>query len=427
MSNDRPDNANILMEVALQLGATLELPGLLRLVLDRVVSMLQAERALFALFDDQGRIEQAVTHEIPLTPGSPPPISNAMVAEVLRNKVARSLGDASTDADFGSHESIRLNNLKFVLAVPVLARLRVAGVLYVDSRAPRLVDINQHMQTLEALARLVGTAVENAQLFEEQKFRVALLAQLAHDLATPLMVVGANTHVLRREVAPGTDSAEMLSDIEISTQKMERMIRSTLRLSAIGAGAGVATPDALDMAEALRGSARALRLLAGRHNIRMDVRVPDTLPPAWTVYDRVDVVLDNLLFNALKYATPGSTITLAVDIRADAGPVEAQERPADSSVQLFRNAAPLAADPSATFLEISIHNDGAPVRPDLLPRLFRAYVRGDEFRRGVRATGLGLAIVDQCVRSLGGCVWVDSAADRGTRFAFTLPTRLRAP
>ena len=76
-------------------------------------------------------------------------------------------------------------------------------------------------------------------------------------------------------------------------------------------------------------------------------------------------------------------------------------------------------------LELGVRNEGQPVPLDLRDRLFDRYTRGSSTARGHRSTGLGLAIVAQCVRHLGGAVWLDEATDRVTRIAFSLPVSLR--
>jgi hypothetical protein len=61
-----------------------------------------------------------------------------------------------------------------------------------------------------------------------------------------------------------------------------------------------------------------------------------------------------------------------------------------------------------------------------MARLFTDYTRSGERTGGVRSTGLGLSIVDQCVRHLGGSVWVESSQAQGTWFTFSLPTEVDA-
>ncbi len=419
------DQQRVLLDVAMQFGATLDLERLLPLVLDRMVGLLGAERAMFGLFDDQGRIERDVVHNIARTPGMPPPISNSAIAEVLDRKTSFRFDEATKPWKGRPTSSVVLYKLKFVLAVPVFARQRVAGVLYVDSSAPHMGDFAQHMETLEALARLVGTAVENAELFEAEQFRTAWLCHLAHDLRSPLTVVSMCSEELREASWPDPSTQELSNDISVSTLKMRRLIENTLRLVEVNAGAEVTHTSLIDLGDVLRANARTLRLLALRSGKRIEVRSGD-LPRVHTVETRLDVVLDNLLFNALKFCPTGGTITVTTARRDDLGPRQAVERQAPAASQLFRSAQRLRGAPGTRYVEVSVHNDGPAIPDDVLQKLFRPYARGVEVHEGYISTGLGLAIVDQCVRSMGGCVWATSSTDAGTTVTFTLPTSLVA-
>jgi transcriptional regulator with GAF, ATPase, and Fis domain len=132
--------AAALLDVSLRLAATRSLDELLPVVLERLVELLGAERALFAHVDDDGGIEDALVHNLAWTRGEALPISNRVVAEVLRSKEMRLVVNTDLDRELNAYESIKQHGLRFILAVPVVACGRVAGVLYADSRAPVLAE-----------------------------------------------------------------------------------------------------------------------------------------------------------------------------------------------------------------------------------------------------------------------------------------------
>ncbi len=429
---DRKDAqyGRILMDVALQFGATLDLDRLLPLVLDRVTDLLEAERALFALVDVHGRVERAVLHNLEWEgPGHPLPVSSSLIDEVRATGRAVVVADAQSDAHFQSRQSVQILGLRFMVGVPVHVGGKVGGVLYVDSRAGSGVfkDLKEDLDLLNGLARLVGTAVDNARLFEEQRYRNHLLAQLVHDFRTPLSIISANAEMLTLAdaTADPAEAVEMAGDIAASAQRMSRMVDNTLELARIEAGAANPTPQFVDLGAACGRHLQALEVVARRFGLELASRIPQALPRVHTVPDRVWIILDNLLFNALKHARSGTVITLSLDVRDDAGPGDAQARPADPAASLFRKLSPLVPRPDSKFVEVTVHNHGEPIPPGLLSQLFAAYVRGESGREGIRSTGLGLAIVDQCARFLGGCAWVRSSAKAGTAFSFTLPTSVQ--
>ena len=424
-AEDSPDYGQILLDVALQFGATLDLERLLPLVLERVSGLLHADHAAFALCDSKGRIQRAVLHNLEWEgPGHPLPVSNGLITEVLQNGNPVVVADAANNEAFQARESVRLLGLRFMMGVPIPARGdRIIGVLYVDSKASKVKDLNEETRLLEALGRLVGTAVENARLFEEQRYRTRLLAHLVHDFRTPLSVILANAEMLAR-LAESEDAEEMAGDIAASAHRMQKMVDNTLELSHMESGERATSTVPFNLAEHIPQHVRGLDIVATQLQLAFDVDLDPELPPAQTVPDRMWIILDNLLFNALKHARENTRIKVAATLRPDAGPSEAVSRACDG-VDIMERLTPVQPSVDEPFLEVSVHNEGRPISEDVLARIFDPYVRGDDTARGHRSTGLGMSIVAQCVRHLGGAVWVRSCEEAGTRFCFTLPTRVQ--
>ncbi len=408
---------SILLEVALQFGSTLDLDLLVPLVLERIVTLLRAERAFFAILDDRQEIEHAVTHNLSWAgPPHPLPASMGAVAQVIerRQPVTTALGPNAT-------ESVRLYGLNFVVAVPVMVRQRLVGVLYVDSKVSGRQDIESLRETLLAIASLAGVAVENARLFDEQRFRRRLLARMVHDFRNPLTSVRACGEALQPEEAD--EFRQMGNDLVECSDRIVRMIDSTLALSRIEEGGTVPTLAPVRVDEVVQAHARALALVARGMGLSIAVTVEANLPTALTILDRVEVAIDNVLFNALKYGARGSVVMVSVASRADAGPEDGRGRQRTESRFMFDHVHTFAAAPGERFLEVSVHNLGRPIPDHVRHRLFSPYVRGDEARGAHTSTGLGLSIVAECVRSLGGRVWLAGSDDTGTRFCFTVPLR----
>ncbi len=415
-------HGQILLDVALQFGATLDLDRLLPLVLERVTDLLNADRALIALTAGQGKVQRAVLHNLEWAgPGHPLPVSQSLIQKVLDHGQPEVVADAAMDEKFGHNQSVRLFGLRFMMGVPIPAHGRVIGVLYVDSKASKVADLVGETELLVALARLVGTAVENARLFEEQRYRTRLLAQLVHDFRGPLSAVLANGEMLMVERDPD-EVPEMARDVAACARRMSRMIEHTLELSRADEGARTVELAHIDMADELPRHLSMLDTVVRQHGLQIELDLPAGMPPAHSVPDRVWIIVDNLIFNALKHARRGSNVVLSATLRPDDGPIEAHGR-GDDGVNLFSRTAPLVPVADSQFLEFSVHNWGEPIPAHLLPRLFDAYVRGTTLH-AFGSTGLGLSIAEQCARHLGGCVWVRSSAEAGTRFSFTLPTHV---
>lgn len=415
--------ATALLDVALRLGATRSLDELLPAVLARLVELLGAERALFALVDEEGNIEDAVVHHLEWTRGEPLPVSKRVLAEVLRSQEMRLVVDTDLDRELTAYESIRQHGLRFILAVPVVACGRVAGVLWADSRAPVLAETVRRGETLKALAGAVGLAVENVFLLEEQRLRTVLVGKLVHDLKSPLLAVLLGADVLRT-MGPGDDLASIAEGVTLAGRRMRLYCDSALGFAGIDTGAEPPRPTPVAVPPLLDAHVRLFEQIAPEYGVTVTTRVEGSVPAMVTWADRVELALDNLAFNAIKYAAKGTPVTLSARWREDAGPEGARHRPHSAMAALFRKVPRGVAAANSGYVELSVHNHGRPIDPALLPRIFDEWVKGDDAPLGIASTGLGLAIVAQCVRSLGGRVWVESRAPEGTTFRFTVPVAL---
>lgn len=413
------DPSSVLLPVVLQLAATRSLDGLLPVVLDHIVDLLGAERALFALFDEDGAITAAQLKGLSWTRGTPLPISNSAVAKVLRRGEEHEVIRPEFDGAMSIYESARLHGLRYIIAVPVEALGRVAGVLYADSTVPVRSESERRLEILRGLAAIVGIAVENASLHEEQRLRTLLLGKLVHDLKGQLLMVTLGPEVARGDV-DDTELQEILEDVRLAGEKMKVHCESALRLAGIEGATPEAPPALLDVGATLADHARLFQRIAKVEGISLETRVEAGLPRPRTWPDRLSLALDNLIINALKYAATRSAVVLGARLRHDAGPRRAEPSSTAMSA-IFRKVARATPDPDGGFIEVSVHNRGRPIDPELLPCIFDEWVRGDDAPRLSTSTGLGLAIVDQCVRSLGGSVWVESTAAEGTTFRLTIP------
>ncbi len=417
------ESRRALLDVARRLGSTLELDMLAPMVLEKVVTIACAERGLFALIAEDGALEHVVAQNLEWGgPGHPLPVSQGLVERVLRTGETVTVQDVETEGDYGARRSVRLLGLRSMVGVPVRHAGQVVGLIYVDSSLRTLGDVRRDMEVLEAFAALVGACVSNARLFSEQRFRADLLAKMAHDFRAPLSVVKANAEVMRMPGTTDADVLEMMDEVRASTLRMTRMIDDTLEISRADARAE-ALPETVDLEDAVARHIEGLQVLAHQYEASIELRRSGVRPRLRTYPDRLWVVLDNLVFNALKFAPRGTAVTVTVRLREDPGPIGAA-RVGDAG-RLFPRGDRLHPAPEARFVEIAVHNGGRPIPEDALPHVFEAYRRGESgSARGVKSSGLGLAIVAQCVTHLGGRVWARSERSTGTTFTFTLPQRV---
>ncbi len=246
--------------------------------------------------------------------------------------------------------------------------------------------------TGDELAALAGAFNRMAQALEStERRRQALLADLAHELRTPLATLEGYVEGLADGVVAADAEAwtvlqaelvrlcRLVKDLETVSRAEERQLE--LRLGPVDPGVLVTRAvQAAEPAYAAKG-------------VALQASVDRPLPPVSADPDRLAEVLGNLLGNALRHT------------------------PADGRVQV-------SAHGDGNQVELSVHDSGEGIPPELLDRVFERFFRVDPARtRDGGGSGLGLTISRAIVEAHGGRVWAESAGHgRGARFVIRLPT-----
>lgn len=293
----------------------------------------------------------------------------------------------------------KLAPLRDGLFVPITVQDRALGVLDVVGRpgGGRFTQDDERMLTSFAdqvalameRARLTDEATRAAVLEQSDQLKSAMLAAVSHDLRTPLAAIKASASTLLDTSVdwPIETRHELLSGIEIETDRLTLMVSNLLDLSRIEGGALHPQRDWHDVGELVDDAVRQASRHAGEH--RIVAEVAQDLSLAWLDYVEISQVLANLLGNAVKYSPEPSTIT--VTVTAAAGQ-----------------------------LRIDVADQGIGIPPDRLPHIFDAFYRAHE-RGPVAGSGIGLAIVQGLVEAHGGTISASSEVGRGSVFHVRLP------
>ena len=239
---------------------------------------------------------------------------------------------------------------------------------------------------LRELSRAFNTMTSRLEADEQR--RRDLLADVGHELRTPLAVIRGNLEAIVDGIHPA-DEAHLAGLIE-ETRVMERLVEDLRTLSLAEAGTLQLHREPTDL-DVLLGEVHAgYQAEAGRTGVGLDLVTPDDLPILEVDPVRIREVLANLVGNAFRYTHAGGTITLS-GARASGGGV--------------------------TF---SVADTGAGIEPELLPHVFDRFTKG----RDSRGSGLGLAIARDLVAAHGGTIDVRSQPGNGTTFEVRLPAEM---
>ncbi len=163
---------HLLYELARDLSSSLELEVVLRKVMDRVITLMQASRGFIVLVDPV-----AGTMSVQMSGGDADPEqtrlflgSKTVIEHVVRTGEAVVTTDASLDDRFKGQQSVILQNLRSIIAVPLVTKGKVIGAVYVDNPFRAAIFEEKDKEFLQAISDLAAIAIDNARQYERSDF-----------------------------------------------------------------------------------------------------------------------------------------------------------------------------------------------------------------------------------------------------------------
>jgi signal transduction histidine kinase len=226
------------------------------------------------------------------------------------------------------------------------------------------------------------------------------MADIAHELRTPITVIQANLEAMLDEVLPL--DVEQVAALHDETLLLGRLVADLRLLSQAESGALKIERQETEIGSLIQRVMEKIKVQAQQNGINLEIEIQDNLPRIWIDADRITQVLNNLISNALRYTPQAGKIVVSATKSTGLGDA----------------------------IQISVTDTGPGIDPKALPFVFDRFYRADQSRtRNSGGSGLGLAIVKQLVDAHGGKVEaispVFSNADKrgyGTRITITLPS-----
>ena len=269
-----------------------------------------------------------------------------------------------------------------------------------EQAADRTVKMKQALDDLAHLNRQLALANERLASLrliaeEAQKTKAAFVAKVSHEFRTPLhMIIGlidlmvASPEVYAQELPAGV--AEDLRIVRRNCEHLSDLVNDVLALSQAEAGRLALKRERVALAEIVWDALAVVHPLIEKKGLRLEVTIPEDLPPIYCDRTRIRQVILNLISNAARFTEQGS---IAVRVSAQ--------------------------DPHVI---VSVSDTGPGIPPEDKERIFEPFCQGTaRLWRDKSGSGLGLSISRQFVELHDGRIWVESELGKGTTFSFTLP------
>jgi len=384
-----------IFEIIQQLNTTYDQQALLRKICFAAKELIHTEAAAILLLDEtvgQRQLRFAMSTNIkPIEMEEIiVPMEGSIAGWIATHGEPRVIRDV---AQSGTHFQGVDTRIQFrtrnLLGVPMISHKQTIGVVQAVNKLGQADFSDEDINTLRTLASQAAIAIETARLFQQSDF----IAELVHELRTPLMALKASTTLLKRDDLPISTRDSIVNRLQGETNRLIEMTNDFLDLARLESGRSNLNVDHFSIYELIDESIDVVSPQAQAKEISIQAGETDLIAEA----DRgkIKQVLLNLLTNAVKYNRPQGQIVISTRIIDD--------------------------EEGDEFIEISVQDNGYGIPQEHQKRMFQKFFRVPTTEDVARGTGLGLTICKHIVEAHGGRIWLESQVDVGSTFYFSIP------
>jgi signal transduction histidine kinase len=398
----------MMVQVSRTLTSMLDLERLLQLIIQMATELVGCQGASIILEDRQSGeliFREASGPKSAKLSGVRVPVEGSIAGTVFKSQqplIIQDTDDGSAPRHYDQVDRDIEFETQSILAVPMLFKEQAIGVLEAVNKRNRE-QFNRHdVQVLSTLAAQAAVAIENARLVKELQEANDRLAELdrlksdfiaiaSHELRTPLGLILGYASFLRDQ-AEGKTSEQLSVVLDAATQ-LKSLIEDMVNLTHLEAGSAELDLQDVVLQDVIKDSIAAQHQFATTKSLAISHSLPHTPIRVKIDSEKIAIVLNNLLNNAIKFTAKGGRIRVAVR-------------------------------PLTGIVSVSVADTGIGIPQEELERIFdRFYQVESHLTRHTGGMGLGLSIAKGMVELHGGRIWAESVENRGSRCTFTLPVQ----
>ena len=225
-------------------------------------------------------------------------------------------------------------------------------------------------------------------LAQQERLRRDFLANVSHDLRTPLTSMRGFLEAMLDGTASPDKTQRYLSIVLQETERLSEMANDILDLNRLHGEDLSLTHSEFDVNDLIRKTASAFEPRVAERGLTFEMKL-DGIANTLADYEKIQRVVYNLIDNALKFTPPGGQIMIETKTEGKK-------------------------------ILVKIEDTGCGILPEQQKRVFDRFYKADE-SRSAAGSGLGLSIVQAFIKAHGENITLASKADEGSEFAFTLP------
>lgn len=255
---------------------------------------------------------------------------------------------------------------------------------------PKQSDLSILAATYNDMADTISKNIDDLKSVEA--LRRELIANVSHDLRTPLAIMSGYVETLqiKSDRLNADERSEYLDIIQSSIHKLSNLVNQLFEYSKLEANQIEVMKEPFQMADLAFDVHRNFLQLAKEKDISISLEVEEKLPLVFADISLVERIIQNLMDNAIKYSHAGGKVVIALHADND-------------------------------HVNIAVKDSGPGIPLDEQEHIFERYRRSELTKEKVTGTGIGLAIVKKIIELHQSTIKVTSLPDKGTVFQFYLP------